>query len=583
MAIVKRTTFSESNINTSKNTSSLTINVYFSANNSETWFQSATLSCTCNGSTQSKTVSHPVGGSSSASFTFNNIAHNNDGSKSVSWSWKCPTGTYTLGTVSASGTQALTKINRGANITSAVDFNDEGSPTIKYNNPGKFRLNARLEFAPANGSGFKIIRDNISNTGSYTFNFTEAERTLLRQKCTGTSMAVREVIATCYSGSTEAYWSYVDKKMNMVNANPIFSNFEYEDSNSSTLAITGDSSKIIKGYSTLRITIDNTNKATALKEATMKYYLINNVQYAYQDNFSVDIPDWNSDTVTVTAVDSRGLSTNVTKTLTVASYNPLSKTSGSILRDGNVSDETQLSYSGSITSVLPNGNNNTITATYKYKKTEDSSYTNGTTNITPSSSNNNFSFADYIVGDIPTGFEINNSYDVVVTVQDVLSTITYSFVLSSGIPAMSVKGNNVAIHGGYDEQLGGTQINGNLFLNSQLMATHIIESGGSWNTNYYVKYSNGIMVQWGEAIFTDAITTGYNGWYRPSTDPTKTLVKAFKNNQYILQLTGVGGYISFAYIGSRSADSFRYWPIASWSINNSNNKVVHFIAVGYWK
>ena len=74
-AASKSTSFSESNISTANNTSSLTINIYFSANNQTTWFQSSTLYCTCNGATQSQTVSHSRGGSVSASFTFNNIAH----------------------------------------------------------------------------------------------------------------------------------------------------------------------------------------------------------------------------------------------------------------------------------------------------------------------------------------------------------------------------------------------------------------------------------------------------------------------------------------------------------------------------
>ena len=111
-AVTKSTTFAESNLNVQNNTSTLKISITFSANNSVTYFSSATLKCTCNGVTQSKTVSHPVGGSASASFTFSNIRHNADGTKTVSWSWSCATGTSVLGTISDSGTRRLTNLHK---------------------------------------------------------------------------------------------------------------------------------------------------------------------------------------------------------------------------------------------------------------------------------------------------------------------------------------------------------------------------------------------------------------------------------------------------------------------------------------
>lgn len=116
-AVTKTTSFSESNVSIENNTSSLTITIYFSANNTSTWFSSETLYCTCNGVTQSVKVAHPKGGSTTKSFTFNNIKHNNDGTKSVSWSWNCNTGTSVLGNVSASGTRTLQRIPRASGLS----------------------------------------------------------------------------------------------------------------------------------------------------------------------------------------------------------------------------------------------------------------------------------------------------------------------------------------------------------------------------------------------------------------------------------------------------------------------------------
>lgn len=131
MAASKSTTFSESNISTANNTSSLTINIYFSPNNTQTWFASKTLYCTCNGVTQSANVSLNTGGSVSYSFTFNNIAHNSNGSKSVSWSWSCATGTSVLGTIGDSGTRTLTTIARYFTNTPSISLSSRTETALK--------------------------------------------------------------------------------------------------------------------------------------------------------------------------------------------------------------------------------------------------------------------------------------------------------------------------------------------------------------------------------------------------------------------------------------------------------------------
>ena len=89
-------------------------------------------------------------------------------------------------------------IPRQANIAGATDFNDEGNPKIAFTNPAGFRINARLEFGSSNLYDAIIRRDNIPNTGSYTFNLTEEDRNLLRNQCTNSNtLRVREVIGTC--------------------------------------------------------------------------------------------------------------------------------------------------------------------------------------------------------------------------------------------------------------------------------------------------------------------------------------------------------------------------------------------------
>ena len=229
----------------------------------------------------------------------------------------------------------------------------------------------------------------------------------------------------------------------------------------------------------------------------MSYYLINNTQYQYNDDFTVTIENWDQSEVSVIAVDSRGISTTVTKTLTLATYTPLEKGTSSVTRDGNVSEETKLIYNGVLQKTLPNGSNNTLTISYQYKKTNAESYTTGSTNIVPTiDSNGNFNLEKYISGDTVTGFSINDSFNVRVNVADVLSSIQYDMTLNSGIPAIAVKGNNVAIHGPYDENLGGTQLNGNVYLNGSLLnfADTVIEAGTQTVSSITWEYINETLV-----------------------------------------------------------------------------------------
>lgn len=126
----KTTTFSESNKNVETNTLSLTINIYFSANNSQTWFNGKTLYCTCNGETKSQTISLSRGGSVSTSFTFDNITSGT----TVSYSWNCVTDTTVLGNISDSGTHTVSSIPRYANFTEHyVSSYSSSSVTIRWN------------------------------------------------------------------------------------------------------------------------------------------------------------------------------------------------------------------------------------------------------------------------------------------------------------------------------------------------------------------------------------------------------------------------------------------------------------------
>ena len=385
------------------------------------------------------------------------VGHNNDGSYPGRYVGISAQSWHMSG--SAGGNIYAGNITRQAYVTGATDFNDEGNPRITFTNPAGFRINARLEFA-----GTVIRRDNIANTGSYTFDLTSAERDLLRSKCPNSNtLTVREVIATCLSGTAESFWSWQDKTMTIVNANPTFSNFEFEDVNPTTLALTGNNQNIIQGFSSVKATIPVEYIATANKYATMSKYSFTcsdvqrDITYSSDSSTNNTIENVKSGVFNVYAIDSRNNSTQVTKNANeTISYNPLVKGNISIARQNGVAEETNLTISGTI-DLKDFGQvvNSIQESKYRYKTTDSSTWSNYK-NITVSVDNEgNISFSNLIQGDTADGFDIGNSYNIEVLISDELSSVTFTANLGSGIPNIALHKNGVGIMGKYDTTVGG--------------------------------------------------------------------------------------------------------------------------------
>ena len=372
-------------------------------------------------------------------------------------------GTYYYSYYDVTATAVYTK----AEISTAQDFTDEGNPTITYTNAEGSYIDS-LQACIANTSGSVIYASyrDINKTGtlSYTFNLTTAERNALRQACTGNSMQIEFVVKTYVNGNT--YYSVLYRTMTIVNGNPTFSNItSIEDTNSTTIALTGDSSKYIKGYSNALVTISSSDKATANKQASMSSYIVNGISRTYAENFTYTVNGISTNTVTVQASDSRGNSTTVTKSINMINYSPVSNSNNNIAvaRQNNVGTITTAQFSGTWWNDNFGNSSNVLSITYRYKTTDTSVWTTGTA-PTLTISGNTFSFSGAIIGDqTDNGFDVNEAYNIEITVSDSLSTTTFSTILNSGKPAIAVYKNKVSIGSSYDTSLGGKlQVDGYL-------------------------------------------------------------------------------------------------------------------------
>lgn len=407
------------------------------------------------------------------------VPHDNNGTKSISASATLSFGPWGWSNT-ASGSASLPTIPRKATITSATDFTDEGNPTIAFSNPGNFNLEPYINFWKNGTLALSIKRSIGKYSSPYTWNLTDNERNSIREFMSNANSWDCNEGVTTYNGSTVLDYHSVTKKCTIVNANPIFNGFLYDDINETTRFLThGGGSFIrygyffIKGYSTLQVKIPTNYKAEAQKYATMSKYKLEGVEANYSSDETVTLPEitnYSKNTITVQAIDSRGNTKEKTYTLRddqFVDYNPIEKGNITLTRSNSgVGEEVTLNYNGTWWNdnfgVIDNG----ISATYKFKKTTDTNWVIGATTINPVINDNNFSYNGQIAGDTEQhGFDIDDSYDIEVTITDALSSVTFSAILGAGKPAIAVYGNKVALGDKYDTSLGGIQLWGDIYIN----------------------------------------------------------------------------------------------------------------------
>jgi len=391
-----------------------------------------------------------------------------------------------------------------ARVSYAIDFNSDANAYMEFTNSSGATVNLYLEVG-----NNTIRRNGITGSGGYTFRLTEEERTLLYSLCPNSNkLIVRYVVATLVNG-VATYWDFVDKTMTVVNSNPVFSNCEYRDNGTVSTQLTGDNQTIINGYNNLQVIISPANRAIAKNGAKMdKYRLVcgnKSVEAPYSETSDVilEIGYVDSMTFMVYAIDSRKNSPNpVTKTFaTWKDYFKPKITEGSAVRTEQVNSETRLTFSGKFWNDCfgdvnnPEAVHNKITTCkYEYKKTTDSEYIEGETDLILDISGDVFSASLLIAGDAEMeGFEITNSYNIRVIVSDEIgwTPATYDILLGAGKPGIAFHRNGVSLGRPYDERIGGScQIDGHRAMCEDVCRAYFNGGGAStfaYNTAWIIQ------------------------------------------------------------------------------------------------
>ena len=283
------------------------------------------------------------------------VGHNSDGSKSMSFFFKLDmaSASYTPGYVSKSGTMTLTKIPRGATITSAPNFTDEDDPVVKVSNPAG--VSVQLGIFKDSTHALADYR-TISGT-SYTFRLTQAEREAMRRVDTTKNTAqVRFYVKSTVGGQT--FITYLTRTLTIKNPAPTL-NPTVEDVNPTTLALTGESGNLVKYYSEVAVKTG----AQAVKGASLVRQSITCGGHTLTGDGTLEGVE--SGTIVVSATDSRGNTTAKTVERKLVGYVRLSCTLGQGTPDASGRYDLEVAgacYYGSFGEA-----DNTLTVEYRYR------------------------------------------------------------------------------------------------------------------------------------------------------------------------------------------------------------------------
>ena len=252
---------------------------------------------------------------------------------------------------------------------------------------------------------------------------------------------------------------------------PTFTTYSVANSDYS---LTGDNLVIIPSQSDLTITIST--PAVANKSATMASYSAvcgdKSTSVAYSaGTVTMTLTDVNSALLSVRAIDSRGNYTEVQTNFTALDYTAPQLGSVVLTRDNAVDDTVQLSYSGKWWNDSFGAVSNALTsAAWKYRLSDDPNWTSGSTSITPTVSNDDFTFTGYIVP-ISGTWNPDNSYEIEVTIVDTVGgTAVLVGTINVGVMAIDVRRSGTTHYFGFGKvpdvanmPNGGIDLEGDLF------------------------------------------------------------------------------------------------------------------------
>ncbi len=248
----------------------------------------------------------------------------------------------------------LTPIIRCALLESVKSFTDEENPQIIYSNPVGSEIvtgiKARICWnSRADGTAYVDMPNDVG--GSYTFTLSAADlANMYAASPNSSTLAVEYDLKSTMDGVE--YHNYKSANMEIVNADPVIASPTYQDTDATTVAITGSDQTIVQLQSTLRI---HSATATPQKGASISEYSLhfNGSVYTPDGSGNVDFPNIDlagTYEARIAVKDSRGKITTVSVNVPILGWAKPDAVY-SLARVNNFEDDTILNVDGKISSV----------------------------------------------------------------------------------------------------------------------------------------------------------------------------------------------------------------------------------------
>lgn len=299
---------------------------------------------------------------------------------------------------------------------------------------------------------------------------------------------------------------------------PIFNNFTFEDTNAVTKDLIGQNGVFLQNYSMLKIECE---KAIAQNFAKIASYSVSignvSVTNTEPSVYVGGVSSVGTLDIVVTCTDSRGYPTVVKKTVEILKY-AKPKITGHTRRKDEIEAIVQLDFSGSFSSIMPDGiteKNYIADITYQYKKTSESNdeFSEPVSILEGVTIRNTFiSYENLELTELDTDF----SFDIVVTVTDALGILTQydlGLLLLRANPYLTLLKRNAEFdfprigvfnpkpQFPFDCNALANFAEG-ILISGQSLANYIVEKGteGMWT---YEKYADGTAKCWGTVTTED--------------------------------------------------------------------------------
>ena len=273
------------------------------------------------------------------------------------------TNIYTGVLKTSNGTWTLDSIERFATLTSASNFTDEENPVIKYSNPAGAKVKSIKACISLDGSSADIGYKDLDPTGtSYTFKLSDSEKDVLRSATTSSnSRTVIFKLRTVIGDNDKS--SILERTFTVANSKPTI-NPSIEDTNETSIALTGDKKKLVRYISNAKVTVN----AKAVKKASLSSKSVT----CGDKKLTADgtIKGITSDTFKFTAKDSRG--NTATKTVQPEFINYIKPTCTIADNMPDTDGKLVIKSTGSYFNGFFGQENNALNVYYRYKRANDS-------------------------------------------------------------------------------------------------------------------------------------------------------------------------------------------------------------------